>query len=108
MELWLLGILVFAFVPRSIPEICDVIPEDEADSGVTQFCLTSLERQFSPLNFSFNGSLLVFTPLPDNRQVEIKIQDDSDGLEAWANLANAFVDSLTSESLPYGKFGSHE
>ena len=103
--LWL-SVLIFTFVVPSVVQniagTCDIKLKDR-DSTVTQFCLSALEKRFSPLNLNFNGSLLVFTPLPDNHQVEIKIHDGSDGLEPWANLANDFVDSLTSESLPYGK-----
>ena len=96
-------------IAQSIPaETCDVTLDDNRETTVTQFCLSSLEKRFSTkgkLNFTLNGSVLLFTPLPENRQVEIKIHDDSDGLEAWANLANAFVDSIASESLPYeGKY----
>lgn len=56
------------------------------------------------LNFSLaaNGSIM-FTPLPRARVVTLEVNDDSDGLKAWANLANAFVDSVRSGSLPYGK-----
>ena len=70
-----------------------------------QLCRSSLERLFSPrrLNFTLNGSVVEFEQLPENRQVEIEIDDNSDGLDAWANLANAFVDSVRSGSLPYGK-----
>ena len=104
--LWFSAVL--SLIAQSISETCDITLDDNRDSTITQFCLSSLERRFSTkgkLNFTLNGSVLVFTPLPENRQVEIKIHDDSDGLEAWANLANAFVDSLSSESLPYeGKY----
>ena len=106
--LWF-AVLAPFIIAQSIPaETCDVTLDGNRDTTVTQFCLSSLERRFSTkgkLNFTLNGSILVFTPLPENRQVEIRIRDGSDGLEAWANLANAFVDSIASESLPYeGKY----
>ena len=101
--LWFSVVLAFTVMAQSIiSETCDITLNRE--TTVTQFCLSSLERRFSTkgkLNFTLNGSVLLFTPLPGNRQVEIKIHDNSDGLEAWANLANAFVDSVASESLPY-------
>ena len=100
--LWFSPVLAYIVMAQSISETCDITLN--RDTTVTQFCLSSLERRFSTkgkLNFTLNGSVLLFTPLPGNRQVEIKIHDDSDGLEAWANLANAFVDSVASESLPY-------
>ena len=102
--LWLSAIIMFISISPSVSETCDITLDDNRDTTVTQFCLSSLERRFSTkgkLNFTLNGSVLVFTRLPENHQVEIKIRDDSDGLEAWANLANAFVDSVASESLPY-------
>ena len=111
--LWFSAILAFTVsIVQSISKTCDITLDDNRDTTVTQFCLSSLGRRFEStkrrLNFTLNGSVLVFTPLPENRQVEIKIHDDSDGLEAWANLANAFVDSVTSESLPYdGKIATY-
>lgn len=78
----------------------------DGDITVPQFCVSLLESRAAPrrLNFTLrDGSMLDFSPLPENRQIEIQIDDNSDGLEAWANLANAFVDSVRSGSLPYGK-----
>ena len=107
--LWLSILLVFgsSLVAQSNPGTCDII-----DSGTTvpQFCHSSLgggplrlegpfSLQISRLNFTLNGSILVFTPLPENRQSEIEIDDNS---KVWTNLANALVDSIGSGSLPYG------
>ena len=105
--LWLSTLLVFGsslVFAQTNSGTCDIT----LDRGTTvpQTCRASLERSFAPrrLNFTFlNGSVLEFEPLPENRQVEIEVDDNSDGLDAWANLANAFVDSVRSGSLPYGK-----
>lgn len=104
--LWLSTLLVFGsslVIAQSNSGTCDITLD--RSTTVPQACRASLERLFSPrrLNFTFNGSALIFEPLPENRQVEIEVDDNSDGLEAWANLANSFVDSVRSGSLPYGK-----
>ena len=98
--LWLSTLLVFGS-SIVIAQVCDV----ERSMSVPQLCVSSLERRFTSrrLNFTINGSVLTFEPLPENRQVDIEVDDNSDGLESWANLANAFVDSVRSGSLPYGK-----
>ena len=75
--LWFSAVLTL--IAESISETCDITLDDNRDSSITQFCLSSLlERRFSTkgksqLNFTLNGSVLVFTPLPENRQVEIKV-----------------------------------
>lgn len=71
---------------------------------VPQFCYDSLQRRFAErLNYTLvNGSTLALDPLPKNRQVELKVDDNSDGLKGWANLANSVVDGVRSGSLPYG------
>ena len=102
--LWLSTLLVFGsslVIAQSNSGTCDI----NRGTTVPQLCRSSLERLFSPrrLNFTLNGSVVEFEQLPENRQVEIEIDDNSDGLDAWANLANAFVDSVRSGSLPYGK-----
>ena len=84
---------------------CDITLE--RDSTVPGLCYRLVEYQLANdsrrnLNFSLtNDSELIFEPLPENRQVEIEIDDNSDGLESWSNLANAFVDGVRSGSLPY-------
>lgn len=105
--LWLLTLLVLGsslVVAQSNSGTCD----SRLDRGTTvpQFCYQLVQSQFNQrqLNFSLvNDSELVFTPLPENRQIDVEIDDNSDGLESWSNLANAFVDSVRSGSLPYGK-----
>ena len=104
--LWLSTLLVFCsslVIAQSNSRTCDITLN--RGTTVPQFCRASLETIFSPrrLNFTLNGSVLEFEQLPENRQVEIEIDDNSDGLQAWANLANSFVDSVRSGSLPYGK-----
>ena len=75
--------------------------------SVPELCLSAQEaatRLLSRvLNFTLaeNGSL-IFEPLPHARQVNVEVEDESNGLKAWANLANSFVDSVRSGSLPYG------
>ena len=75
----------------SVPQMCDSIQREVA------------EMLQEMLNFSLadNGSI-IFAPLPAARLVHIEVNDNSDGLKGWANLANAFVDSVRSGSLPYG------
>jgi len=75
----------------SVPELCLSMQEAAARllSGVLNFTLTE------------NGSL-VFKPLPPARQVFVEVKGGSNGLKAWANLANSFVDSVRSGGLPYG------
>ena len=76
---------------------------------VPELCLSAQEttaRLLSRvLNFTLaeNGSL-VFEPLPPTRQVVISMEmtDGSNRLKTWSNLANNFVDSVRSGSLPYG------
>ena len=86
---------------------CDITMDE--DTTVPQFCLSSLgggplegpfSFQISRLNFTFNGSVLTFAPLPENRQNVVEIDDNSK--TDWADLANAIVDSIGSGSLPYG------
>ncbi|XP_065919451.1 prominin-1-A-like [Dysidea avara] len=74
----------------SVPQMCDSIQREVA------------EMLQEMLNFSLadNGSI-IFAPLPAARLVHIEVNDNSDGLKGWANLANAFVDSVRSGSLPY-------
>ena len=80
------------------------------DTTVPEFCYTSLQNRFPQrrLNFTLNVTstsvTLEFDSLPENRQVNLEVVDNSDGLKAWANLANSFVDSVRSGSLPYGKW----
>ena len=87
---------------------CD-ITMNGGTTTVPQFCLSSLgggpleessSLLISRLNFTLNGSVLTFAPLPENRQNEIEIDDNSK--TDWADLANAIVDSIGSGSLPYG------
>ena len=99
--LWLSALLVLG-CSLVIAQVCNV----DRSRTVPQLCVSSLETRFSPrrLNFTIlNESKLSFEPLPENRQVDIEVDENSDGLESWANLANAFVDSVRSGSLPYGK-----
>ena len=49
------------------------------------------------------GVTLEFEPLPENRQVDVEVVDNSNGLKPWARLSNSFVDSVLSGGLPYGK-----
>ena len=74
----------------SVPELCLSVQEAAARlvSRVVNFTLTE------------NGSI-IFQPLPPARFVDMN--DESDGLKGWANLANSFVDGVRSGSLPYGK-----
>lgn len=74
----------------SVPELCLSVQETA----------TPLSRA---LNFTLaeNGSL-VLEPLPPARQVSVDVEEKSDGLKPWANLANSFVDSVRTGSLPYG------
>ena len=82
------------------PDTCYVT----LDITVPQFCYASLQNRFPQrLNFTVvNGSTLELDPLPENRQVELKVDDSSGGLRGWANLANGLVDGVRSGSLPYG------
>ena len=80
------------------------------DTTVPEFCYATLQNRLPQgrLNFTLvNGTnrnvTLEFAPLPENHQVELEVVDNSDGLKAWANLANSFVDGVRSGSLPYGK-----
>ena len=91
---------------RSTPNTCSFT----LDTTVPEFCYTTLQNRLPQgrLNFTLvNGTntsvTLKFEPLPENHQVELEVVDNSDGLKAWANLANSFVDSVRSGSLPYGK-----
>lgn len=103
--LWLSTLLLLAssfVIAQNNAGTCNITLN--RNTTVPQFCYSIVERRFQGRpNFTLNGSVLVFDPLPENRQVEIEIDDNSDGLEAWSNLANAFVDSVRSGSLPYGK-----
>jgi len=75
----------------SVPELCLSVQQAAAQlvSDVVNFTLAD------------NGSI-IFEPLPPARVVNVAVNDDSDGLKAWANLANAFVNAVRSGSLPYG------
>ena len=103
--LWLSTLLLFSsclVTAQNSPGSCNITLD--RDVTVPQFCYVSVQGQFPRrLNFTVMNGSLEFEPLPENRQVEIEIDENSDGLEAWANLANAFVDSVRSGSLPYGK-----
>jgi len=74
---------------------------------VPELCLSAQEtaaRLLSQvLNFTLaeNGSL-VLKPLPPTRQVSLEVEDGSGRLKIWSNLANSFVDTVRSGSLPYG------
>ena len=76
-------------------------------SSAPELCLSIQEEaaRFASkiLNFSLaeNGSI-TFTSLPPTRVVNATVNDDSDGLRGWTNIANSFVDSVRSGSLPYG------
>ena len=101
--LWLSTLFV-AFGSSSVAQNDSGTCEITMDRGtiVPQFCRSSLgggPAFFPQLNFTLNGSVLAFTPLPENRQNEVEEIDDS---KTWADLANIFVDSIGSESLPYG------
>lgn len=105
--MWLSTLLVFSsslVIAQRSSGSCNIT----LDRGTTvpQLCY-SLLRSLYPgraINFTLTDeSELIFTPLPENRQVEVEVDDNSDGLESWSNLANAFVDSVRSGSLPYGK-----
>jgi len=75
----------------SVPELCLSAQEAAARlvSRVVNFTLAE------------SGSV-IFRPLPSTRLVEVN--DKSDGLKGWANVANSFADGVCSGSLPYGKF----
>ena len=77
----------------SVPELCLSMQEEAARAASKR------------LNFSLaeNGSI-TFTSLPPARIVDIQVTDDSDGLSGWTSIANSFVDSVRSGSLPYGMF----
>ncbi|XP_065919097.1 prominin-1-A-like [Dysidea avara] len=72
----------------SVPELCLSIQEEAAVSTVLNFTLAE------------NGSI-IFASLPPTRQVSVSVNDDSDGLRGWTSIANSFVDSVRSGSLPY-------
>ena len=75
--------------------------------SVPELCLTTQETAVrlhsQVLNFTLaeNGSL-VLKPLPATRQVNLEVEDGSGRLKTWSNLANSFVDTVRSGSLPYG------
>lgn len=103
--LLLTGSLNFV-VAQSNSGTCYVTP---LDTTVTQFCYASLQNNsqgslnFTVVNDSNTSSVtLKFKPLPGIHQVELEAKDDSDGLKGWASLANSFVNSVRSGSLPYG------
>lgn len=106
--LWLSTLLVIGstlVIAQGNSGTCDI----RLDRGLTvpRLCYNIVQNELGRnLNFTLtNDSELIFAPLPENRQVEIEIDDNSDGLESWSNLANAFVDSVRSGSLPYsGKY----
>ena len=109
--LWLSTLLVIGsslVIAQGNSRTCDIT----LDRGLTvpRLCYNFIQNRLNDsrrnLNFTLtNDSELIFAPLPENRQVEIEIDDNSDGLESWSNLANAFVDSVRSGSLPYsGKY----
>ena len=74
----------------SVPELC-LSAQEEAARSVSEVVNFTLAE---------NGSV-IFEPLPPARVVIVAVNDNSDGLKAWANLANAFVDGVRSGSLPY-------
>ena len=108
--LWLSTLFV-AFDSSSVAQNNSGTCEITMDRGTTvpQFCLSSLgggpalegpfSLQINWLNFTLNGSALVFTPLPEDRQNEVEEIENS---KSWADLANILVDSIGSGSLPYG------
>ena len=108
--LWLYAFLVKLCI------LSRVLPHDSGNScnvsfagqvSVPELCLSTQEAAVrllsGVLNFTLaeNGSL-VFKPLPPSRQVFVEVKSGSNGLKAWANLANSFVDSVRSGGLPYG------
>jgi len=76
---------------ESVPQMCESLQQRAAD----------LVQRILNFTLADNGSI-IFERLPPARIVNVEVDDDSDGLKAWANLANAFVDSVRSGSLPYG------
>jgi len=77
----------------SVPELCFSLQEEAVR-------LVSESRK---INFTLadNGSIM-FESLPPTRGVTVEVNDESDGLRGWTNIANSFVDSVRSGSLPYG------
>ena len=98
---------------QSVPPMAnDTCSYARLDTTVSQFCYTTLLNRFAykRLNFTIvttgspnTGAALEFEPLTDNRQVDVEVVDDSDGLKAWTSLANSLVDSVLDGGLPYGK-----
>jgi len=85
---------------------CNVLYAGQ-DLSVPELCLSAQEAAARLLtravNFSLadNGSL-IFKPLPPTRQVSVQVEDGSGRLKTWSNLANSFIDTVRSGSLPYG------
>ncbi|XP_065919098.1 prominin-1-A-like [Dysidea avara] len=75
---------------NSVPDLCLSIQEEAARLVSTILNFTLAE----------NGSI-IFASLPPTREVSVSVNDDSDGLRGWTNIANSFVDSVRSGSLPY-------
>jgi len=107
--LWLSTLLLFVSSVTAQTNSTDCNITLDRDDTVPQLCYAYIQAQFRgrKLNFTVTNEMLNFEPLPENRQVAIQIDENSDGLEAWANLANAFVDSVRSGSLPYGNVVTH-
>ena len=80
---------------NSVPDLCLSIQEEAARLVSTILNFTLAE----------NGSI-IFASLPPTREVSVSVNDDSDGLRGWTNIANSFVDSVRSGSLPYGMTSS--
>ena len=108
--LWLILLLSFTVLAQSSPpNACHYVT---LDSTVSQFCYTTLLSKFAYKRLNFTivttgppnmGVTLEFEPLPENRQVDVEVVDNSNGLKPWARLSNSFVDSVLSGGLPYGK-----
>ena len=88
---------------------CDISLAGQA--SVPEFCLSAQAEEAAQsfsgvLNFTLaeNGSLM-FEPLPPARKVSVEVKSDNNanGLKNWAKLANSFIGSVWSGSLPYSK-----
>ena len=106
---WLYKLLVLCelgVAQNNSGSICNVSYAGQ-DLSVPELCLSTQEAAARLLtrvvNFSLaeNGSL-IFKPLPPTQEVSVQVEDSSDRLKIWSNLANSFVDTVRSGSLPYG------
>ena len=106
---WLYKLLVLCelgVAQNNSGSICNVSYAGQRLS-VPELCLSAQEAAARLLtrvvNFSLaeNGSL-IFKPLPPTRQVNVQVEDGSDRLKTWSILANSFIDTVRSGSLPYG------